>query len=53
MKVYKDKAGNSLFITGRNIYAKNKQNKLVSRRGVITLLKRAGNTGKIKFKERK
>lgn len=50
MKVYKDKAGNCLFIDKKKIYAKNKSGKLVNKRGVMTLLRKAGNSGKIKFR---
>ena len=49
--IYKDKAGNRLYITGRKIYAKNKRGKLVTRRGVMTMLKRANRAGKIKFRK--
>jgi hypothetical protein len=48
-QVYKDKAGNTLFI-GKKIYAKNREGKLIDRKGVDTLLKRANSSGKIKLK---
>ena len=49
--VYKDKAGNKLYITGKHIYAKNKQGKTVNRRGVMTMLGRANRAKKIKFRK--
>jgi hypothetical protein len=50
--VYKDKAGNKLYITQSKIYAKNKQGKFVDKSGVRTLLKKAGKSGKIKYKDK-
>ena len=48
--VYIDKAGNKLYIDQKYIYVKNKQGKLVTHAGVMTMLRRANRAGKIKLR---
>lgn len=47
-KVYTDRAGNSLYRSGKYILAKNAKGKMVNRAGVDTLIRRANRArGKV------
>ena len=42
MKLYKDKAGNTLHISGKQIFAKNATGEMVNKQGLSKLVKRFG-----------
>ena len=48
--VYRDRAGNRLHIGRKYIFVRNRQNKIVNKRGVMTMLRRANKAGKIRFR---
>lgn len=48
--VYKDKAHNKLFIGAKSIYARNASGRLINRRGVMTMLRKANRAGKVKMR---
>jgi len=49
MKIFTDKAGNSLHLTQKYIYATNNKNETVTVNGLKTVMKEAKNDGKINY----